>query len=201
MIERSPRPNQINASGNSAMAGNGLKAEVSVSSRSFPSRDIMAKLVKMMASSSPSPVALQQQRYRVQHLLWDLASRKSGGERLQRGGECRHQQCVVEVAGIELPACRYHHQHQAFLSQPWLPRRCHNVSGACTTPMSWPGITSREYSGRVGGSPECGLGNSTDTSHAGSPPAPRCDRQTEPRGCGRIACGRWRDRRDRPRCC
>src|SRR5262245_13919625 len=37
-----------------------------------------------------------------------------------------------------------------FRSQPWLASRCHNVNGACTTPISWLGITSRTYSGRSG---------------------------------------------------
>ena len=36
------------------MAGSGLKAEVSVSSRSVPIRDMMASAVNVMASASPS---------------------------------------------------------------------------------------------------------------------------------------------------
>src|SRR6202521_3769584 len=39
----------------------------------------------------------------------------------------------------------------AFLSQPWLASRWKTVSGFCTTPMSPPAMTSRRYSGRVGG--------------------------------------------------
>ena len=36
------------------MAGSGLKAEVSVSSRSVPIRDMMAIAVSVMASASPT---------------------------------------------------------------------------------------------------------------------------------------------------
>src|SRR5689334_24956059 len=39
----------------------------------------------------------------------------------------------------------------AFLSHPWLASRWKTVSGFCTTPMSPPAMTSRRYSGRVGG--------------------------------------------------
>ncbi len=53
MMETSPSPNQMSASGSRAMAGNGLNADVSVSSRSLPRRDIMASAVKNMASTSP----------------------------------------------------------------------------------------------------------------------------------------------------
>ena len=53
MMERSPSPNQISASGSSAIAGNGLNAEVSVSSRSLPMRDIMASAVNTRAKASP----------------------------------------------------------------------------------------------------------------------------------------------------
>ena len=54
MMEASPSPNQMSASGRSAMAGSGLKAEVSVSSRSVPIRDMMASAVNVMASARPS---------------------------------------------------------------------------------------------------------------------------------------------------
>src|ERR1700704_4529296 len=39
----------------------------------------------------------------------------------------------------------------AFLSHPWLASRWNTVSGFCTTPISPPAMTSRIYSGRVGG--------------------------------------------------
>jgi hypothetical protein len=53
MIEISPSPNQMRASGSSAMAGNGLNADVNVSSRSLPIRDIIARAVNSMAKASP----------------------------------------------------------------------------------------------------------------------------------------------------
>src|SRR5205814_9770114 len=48
-----PNPNQINASGNSAIAGNGLNIDVSVSSRSVPIRDVIATTVNSAASAMP----------------------------------------------------------------------------------------------------------------------------------------------------
>ena len=53
MMEISPSPNQMRASGSSAMAGSGLNADVNVSSRSLPIRDIMASAVNSMARTSP----------------------------------------------------------------------------------------------------------------------------------------------------
>src|SRR3546814_20341903 len=50
----SPRPNQIKASGNSAIAGSGLNIAVSVSSKSVPRRLVMARTVRSVASTIPT---------------------------------------------------------------------------------------------------------------------------------------------------
>ena len=56
----SPRPNQINASGNSAIEGNGLNIAVNVSSRSAPMRATLAKAVSYGGNREPGRVAFQQ---------------------------------------------------------------------------------------------------------------------------------------------
>jgi hypothetical protein len=50
-----PRPNQMSASGSSAIAGSGFSIAVRVSSRSLPMRVAMASTVKMSANARPSP--------------------------------------------------------------------------------------------------------------------------------------------------
>ena len=54
-----PRPNQINASGNSAIAGSGLNIAVMVSRKSVPIRVVIASTVRMPASTTPAlkPIA------------------------------------------------------------------------------------------------------------------------------------------------
>ena len=49
-----PSPNQINASGNSAIAGSGLNIEVSVSRKSVPTRELIATVVSTAASAMPA---------------------------------------------------------------------------------------------------------------------------------------------------
>ncbi len=49
-----PSPNQINASGNSAIAGKGLNIAVMVSRKSVPIRVEMARMVKTAASPMPA---------------------------------------------------------------------------------------------------------------------------------------------------
>ena len=49
-----PRPNQINAKGSSAIAGNGLNIAVSVSRKSVPIRELMATTVSSAASAMPA---------------------------------------------------------------------------------------------------------------------------------------------------
>ena len=48
-----PSPNQISASGKSAIAGSGLNIAVSVSRKSVPIREVMAMTVKSAASAMP----------------------------------------------------------------------------------------------------------------------------------------------------
>ena len=50
----SPRPNQISASGSSAIDGSGLNIAVNVSSRSAPMRDTLANAVSNAANTSPA---------------------------------------------------------------------------------------------------------------------------------------------------
>ena len=50
-----PSPNQMSASGRSAIAGSGLNIAVRVSSRSVPMREAMARTVTRRASTSPIP--------------------------------------------------------------------------------------------------------------------------------------------------
>src|SRR5262245_9309845 len=50
----SPRPNQINAIGNSAIDGNGLNIEVRISRKSAPIRVALANAVKRPASTRPA---------------------------------------------------------------------------------------------------------------------------------------------------
>ena len=50
-----PRPNQISASGNSAIAGSGLNIAVMVSRKSVPIRVEIARMVKIAASTMPAP--------------------------------------------------------------------------------------------------------------------------------------------------
>ena len=54
-ILEAPSPNQISASGNNAIAGKGLNMLVSVSSKSDPTRVVMAKKVSTTAHSKPIP--------------------------------------------------------------------------------------------------------------------------------------------------
>ena len=54
--------------------------------------------------SEPDGIALEQQEHRVRHLLREVAAHHGGPECLERGGEGRHQQRVVELARVELPA-------------------------------------------------------------------------------------------------
>ena len=49
-----PRPNQISASGSSAIAGSGLNMAVSVSRKSVPIRELMAMTVSTAASAMPA---------------------------------------------------------------------------------------------------------------------------------------------------
>ena len=49
-----PSPNQISASGSSAIAGSGLNIEVSVSRKSLPMREVIAKAVSVPASNNPA---------------------------------------------------------------------------------------------------------------------------------------------------
>ncbi len=56
----SPKPNQISASGSSAIDGSGLNMAVSVSSRSAPMRDTLANAVSNAAKNRARDVALQQ---------------------------------------------------------------------------------------------------------------------------------------------
>ncbi len=49
-----PSPNQISASGNSAIAGSGLNIEVSVSRKSVPTRELIATVVNTAASAMPA---------------------------------------------------------------------------------------------------------------------------------------------------
>ena len=184
------------------MAGSGLNTEVSVSSRSLPRRDIMASAVKSMRQRQARGVALQQQHAPSSPPSAGMSPLTIAGlERLERGGERRHQQRVVEMARVEPPRPRRcTTRMKALRSQPWLASRCHSVSGFCTTPMSLPAMASRRYSGRSGGSGGRRAAGMR-VSHGGRPPVPRCDRQTASRGCGRTACVRLPDRRDRCRRC
>ncbi len=50
----SPRPNQISASGSSAIDGSGLNIAVNVSSKSAPMRETLAKAVSNAAKTSPA---------------------------------------------------------------------------------------------------------------------------------------------------
>ena len=50
-----PRPNQISASGSSAIAGSGLNIAVMVSRKSVPIWVEMARMVKTAASTMPAP--------------------------------------------------------------------------------------------------------------------------------------------------
>ena len=50
-----PRPNQISASGNSAIAGSGLNIAVMVSRKSVPMRVEIARMVKIAARMMPAP--------------------------------------------------------------------------------------------------------------------------------------------------
>jgi hypothetical protein len=54
MMLPSPSPNQIIASGRSAIDGSGLNMEVSVSRRSAPTRVVIASAVASPANRSPS---------------------------------------------------------------------------------------------------------------------------------------------------
>ena len=49
-----PRPNQISASGRSAIAGNGLNIAVSVSRKSLPTREVIASAVSTDARNMPA---------------------------------------------------------------------------------------------------------------------------------------------------
>ena len=55
-----PRPNQIRASGSSAIAGSGLNIAVMVSRKSVPIRVLMAKTVSRPASTRAGGIADQQ---------------------------------------------------------------------------------------------------------------------------------------------
>ena len=54
MMLPSPRPNQIIARGSKAIEGRGLNIDVSVSSRSEPTRVVVAKAVKIAAIARPA---------------------------------------------------------------------------------------------------------------------------------------------------
>ena len=54
----SPKPNQINASGRSAIDGSGLNIAVKVSSRSAPMRLMLANAVNSAAITSPAAYPL-----------------------------------------------------------------------------------------------------------------------------------------------
>ena len=63
-----PSPNQINASGSSAIAGNGLNIDVSISSRSVPIRDVIATTVNSRGAQDACAIADQQHAQRRQRL-------------------------------------------------------------------------------------------------------------------------------------
>ena len=202
MMEMSPSPNQISASGSRAIAGSGLNADVSVSSRSLPRRDIIARAVNIMASDEPERVALQQQHHRVRHLLGDVAAGDAGLEGLERGRERGHQQRVVEAAGISSQPAAMTTRMSALRSQALIGEPLPDASAA-SAPRRYRcrPRSSRRYSGRIGGTRGQALPRMLRISHGGRPPAPRCGRRTASRGCGRTACGRSPDRSGRCRRC
>ena len=53
MMLGSPSPSQMSASSSSAIAGRGFSIAVSVSRRSLPSREAMARMVSTSASTRP----------------------------------------------------------------------------------------------------------------------------------------------------
>ena len=113
----SPRPNQISASGSSAIAGSGLSMAVIDSRKSVPIRVVIASTVRMNASTTPvvNPIASTCSEARIRSGSTPL--RMPSHQACDRIGQRRHQQLIVEMPGVTFPKQREQDQ-QAGLAHP-----------------------------------------------------------------------------------
>ncbi len=150
-------------------------------------------------------VALEQQHHRVRHLLRDVAAGDAAPQGLQRRGEGRHQQRIVEPARVELPGDGYDDQDEglpepALIGEP-LPDRERLLDHADVATLDHLAQVLGA-DGRIGNRQARDLRRvRAHLSHGVQPPAPRCGRQRGRRGCGRTASRRSWGRRHRCRRC
>ena len=182
-----PSPNQISASGRSAIAGSGLNIAVSVVSSPEPRRVETATEVKNRREREPGAVAVGERFERGRDAVEEKPVRDVAQERRDHLREGRQEERVVEEAGVELPQSARPARMAPFWTASFLTIRSYQGSGRSTTTSPAGSTSSLSKSGRSTGR------RASRGASAVMPAPPRPHARTGADGCAS------RSRRTRPR--
>src|SRR6516225_8992590 len=147
-----PSPNQMSASGRSAIAGSGLNIDVRSSSRSVPSRDEIAITVSSAASTIPSAYPISRTRSDVPALrrssppTTPLANASNVAPKVgNRSGLSSQRAYSSQISASTIRSA-------SLRNAVTLVMRSHADSGASTMPKALDATVSRTISARAAGS-------------------------------------------------